>query len=52
VDLRKVRRDVAPLDREAAAIMDLSEAAFKGRLHRARPAVRRSLDEYLQEEGR
>jgi DNA-directed RNA polymerase specialized sigma24 family protein len=29
--------------------MDLSEAAFKSRLHRARLAVRRALDEYFLE---
>jgi DNA-directed RNA polymerase specialized sigma24 family protein len=27
--------------------MDLGEAAFKSRLHRARLAVRRALDEYF-----
>jgi len=43
-----VLRDVEGLStREAAAVMDLSEAAFKSRLHRARLAVRRALDAYF-----
>jgi RNA polymerase sigma-70 factor, ECF subfamily len=48
-----VLRDVEGLTtREAAEVMDLGEAAFKSRLHRARLAVRRALDEYfLEEEG-
>jgi DNA-directed RNA polymerase specialized sigma24 family protein len=29
--------------------MDLGEAAFKSRLHRARLAVRRAIDDYLAE---
>ena len=32
--------------REAAEMMELGEAAFKSRLHRARMAVRRVIDEY------
>jgi RNA polymerase sigma-70 factor (ECF subfamily) len=48
-----VLRDVEGLStREAAEVMDLTEAAFKSRLHRARLAVRRALDEYfLESEG-
>lgn len=43
-----ILRDVEGLStREAAEVMDLSEAAFKSRLHRARMAVRRALDEYF-----
>lgn len=45
-----VMRDVEGLStREAAEAMDLGEAAFKSRLHRARLAVRRALDEYFME---
>ncbi len=45
-----VLRDVEGLStREAAEVMGLGEAAFKSRLHRARLAVRRSLDEYFLE---
>lgn len=45
-----VLRDVEGLTtREAAEIMDLGEAAFKSRLHRARLSVRRALDEYFAE---
>lgn len=45
-----VLRDVEGLStREAAEVMDLREAAFKSRLHRARLAVRRALDEYFLE---
>jgi RNA polymerase sigma-70 factor (ECF subfamily) len=45
-----VLRDVEGLStREAAEAMDLGEAAFKSRLHRARLAVRRALDEYFLE---
>lgn len=45
-----VLRDVEGLTtREAAEVMDLGEAAFKSRLHRARLAVRRALDEYFLE---
>lgn len=32
---------------EAAAVMELGEAAFKSRLHRARMAVRQEVDRYL-----
>ncbi|MEO8091623.1 MAG: sigma-70 family RNA polymerase sigma factor [bacterium] len=47
-----VLRDVEGLStREAAEVMDLGEAAFKSRLHRARLAVRRTLDEYFLEVG-
>jgi RNA polymerase sigma-70 factor (ECF subfamily) len=45
-----VLRDVEGLStREAAEVMDLGEAAFKSRLHRARLAVRRALDQYFLE---
>jgi RNA polymerase sigma-70 factor (ECF subfamily) len=48
-----VLRDVEGLStREAAGVMELSEAAFKSRLHRARLAVRRTLDEHYLEERR
>ncbi|HEV2074941.1 MAG TPA: sigma-70 family RNA polymerase sigma factor [Thermoleophilaceae bacterium] len=48
-----VLRDVEGLSTsEAAEIMELGEAAFKSRLHRARLAVRRSLDEYFLEASR
>lgn len=48
-----VLRDVEGLStHEAAEVMELGEAAFKSRLHRARLAVRRSLDEYFLEEKR
>jgi len=47
-----VLRDVEGLSTaEAAAIMELGEAAFKSRLHRARLAVRESIDQYLVEAG-
>ncbi len=43
-----VLRDVEGLSTtEAAAAMDLGEAAFKSRLHRARLAVREAVDAYL-----
>ena len=43
-----VLRDVEGLStRDAAEVMGLGEAAFKSRLHRARLAVRRALDEYF-----
>lgn len=43
-----VLRDVEGLStREAAEIMELSEAAFKSRLHRGRMAIRRVMDEYF-----
>lgn len=45
-----ILRDVEGLStREAAEVMELGEAAFKTRLHRARLAVRRALDEYFLE---
>jgi len=45
-----ILRDVEGLStQEAAEIMELTEAAFKSRLHRGRLAVRRSLDEYFVE---
>ena len=45
-----VLRDVEGLStKEAAEVMDLGEAAFKSRLHRARLAVRRALDQYFLE---
>jgi RNA polymerase sigma-70 factor (ECF subfamily) len=45
-----ILRDVEGLSTaEAAAIMEIGEAAFKSRLHRARLAVRRALDEYFLE---
>jgi RNA polymerase sigma-70 factor, ECF subfamily len=45
-----VLRDVEGLSTsEAAEVMELSEAAFKSRLHRARLVVRRALDEYFVE---
>ena len=45
-----VLRDVEGLSTSAAAeVMEIGEAAFKSRLHRARLAVRRALDEYFLE---
>lgn len=45
-----ILRDIEGLSTtEAAAVMDLREAAFKSRLHRARLAVRRAIDEYYLE---
>ena len=45
-----ILRDVEGLTtKQAAAIMGIREAAFKSRLHRARLAVRRAVDEYLLE---
>jgi len=47
-----VLRDVEGLSTaEAAAVMELGEAAFKSRLHRARLAVREAIDHYLDEAG-
>jgi RNA polymerase sigma-70 factor, ECF subfamily len=46
-----ILRDVEGLSTaEAAAIMELSEAAFKSRLHRARLAVRAAVESYLPTE--
>jgi RNA polymerase sigma-70 factor (ECF subfamily) len=43
-----ILRDIEGLStREAAEVVDLGEAAFKSRLHRARLAVRRAVDEHL-----
>jgi RNA polymerase sigma-70 factor (ECF subfamily) len=48
-----ILRDVEGLSTsEAAEVMDLGEAAFKSRLHRARLVVRRVLDEYFLETER
>jgi RNA polymerase sigma-70 factor (ECF subfamily) len=45
-----ILRDVEGLSTQAAAeVMELHEAAFKSRLHRARLAVRRAVDEYYLE---
>jgi RNA polymerase sigma-70 factor, ECF subfamily len=45
-----ILRDVEGLStQEAAEVMELREAAFKSRLHRARLAVRRAVDEYFLE---
>ena len=46
-----VLRDIEGLSTtEAAAVMDLGEAAFKSRLHRARLAVRTAVEELVTEE--
>jgi RNA polymerase sigma-70 factor (ECF subfamily) len=46
-----ILRDVEGLTtEEAAEVMELSEAAFKSRLHRARLVLRRALDEHFLEE--
>jgi RNA polymerase sigma-70 factor, ECF subfamily len=48
-----ILRDVEGLStQEAAGVMELHEAAFKSRLHRARLAVRRAVDQYYLEGGR
>jgi RNA polymerase sigma-70 factor, ECF subfamily len=48
-----ILRDVEGLStQEAAEVMGLGEAAFKSRLHRARLAVRRAVDEYYLESER
>jgi RNA polymerase sigma-70 factor, ECF subfamily len=45
-----ILRDVQGLStRDAAEVMELSEAAFKSRLHRARLVLRRALDEHFLE---
>lgn len=47
-----ILRDVEGLStKEAAEVMELGEAAFKSRLHRARLAVREEVDDYLGEEA-
>jgi RNA polymerase sigma-70 factor (ECF subfamily) len=47
-----VLRDIEGLStREAAEMMELGEAAFKSRLHRARMTVRRAIDEYYVAAG-
>jgi RNA polymerase sigma-70 factor (ECF subfamily) len=47
-----ILRDVEGLStEEAAEVMNLSEAAFKSRLHRARLVLRRALDERFLEEN-
>jgi RNA polymerase sigma-70 factor (ECF subfamily) len=44
-----ILRDIEGLTtKEAAEVMELSEAAFKSRLHRARLTVRKAVDVYLQ----
>jgi RNA polymerase sigma-70 factor (ECF subfamily) len=46
-----VLRDVEGLSTaQAAAVMDLGEAAFKSRLHRARMAVREAVEDYVAPE--
>jgi RNA polymerase sigma-70 factor (ECF subfamily) len=48
-----ILRDVEGLSTaEAAEVMELGEAAFKSRLHRARLAVRRAIDEHYMEAER
>jgi RNA polymerase sigma-70 factor (ECF subfamily) len=48
-----ILRDVEGLSTaEAAEVMELGEAAFKSRLHRARLAVRRAIDEHFLEAER
>jgi RNA polymerase sigma-70 factor (ECF subfamily) len=50
--LALVLRDVEGLSTaEAAGVMELGEAAFKSRLHRARMAVRAAVAAYLPDEG-
>jgi RNA polymerase sigma-70 factor, ECF subfamily len=47
-----ILRDVEGLTtEEAAEVMELSEAAFKSRLHRARLVLRRAIDEHFREAG-
>jgi RNA polymerase sigma-70 factor, ECF subfamily len=47
-----ILRDVEGLStEEAAEVMELSDAAFKSRLHRARLMLRRALDEHFLEAG-
>jgi RNA polymerase sigma-70 factor, ECF subfamily len=48
-----ILRDVERLStHDAAEVMELGEAAFKSRLHRARLAVRRAVDQYYLEAER
>ena len=48
-----ILRDIEGLStEEAAEVMGLGEVAFKSRLHRARLAVRRAMDEYFIEANR
>jgi RNA polymerase sigma-70 factor, ECF subfamily len=48
-----ILRDVEGLStHDAAEVMELGEAAFKSRLHRARLAVRRAVDDYYLEAER
>jgi RNA polymerase sigma-70 factor (ECF subfamily) len=48
-----ILRDIEGLSTtEAAAIMELGEAAFKSRLHRARLAIREAVEGYLPEDER
>jgi RNA polymerase sigma-70 factor, ECF subfamily len=47
-----ILRDIEGIKtKEAAALMELSEAAFKSRLHRARMAVRAAVEPLLEEHG-
>jgi RNA polymerase sigma-70 factor (ECF subfamily) len=47
-----ILRDIEGITtKEAAALMELSEAAFKSRLHRARMAVRAAVEPLLEEHG-
>jgi RNA polymerase sigma-70 factor (ECF subfamily) len=47
-----ILRDVEGITtEEAAEVMELSQAAFKSRLHRARLLLRRALDEHFREAG-
>jgi RNA polymerase sigma-70 factor, ECF subfamily len=48
-----ILRDVEGLStEEACEVMELGEAAFKSRLHRARLAVRRAVDQYYSEDDK
>ena len=48
-----ILRDIEGLSTaEAAEVMELHEAAFKSRLHRARMAVREAIDDYLEDDRR